>query len=120
MRVNNQLMPLVYELSKNVHNGRIELKDAVNELSNNGQMERGTASDYINSFVAILKGVPPRRTINAFATRFLLENISNDYGTERLANSVIVFSEHLTTYERLKNTTMKTQRNILNEFQQIL
>jgi 5-methylcytosine-specific restriction protein A len=67
----------------------------------------------------MMEGTEYQRTINKEATEYYLENIYKDFGVNQLQKATHALSLHIEYYESLQNSTMITQRNLLERFRKI-
>jgi 5-methylcytosine-specific restriction protein A len=108
-----------YQKAKLVYNSKLTLKNAQDELANIG-LNRNSASDLINNFKCMIDGQKYTRTNSAITTEYYLENILKDFGTLKLQNALDSLILHIEYYEKLQNTNMKKQREILNKYTKLV
>ena len=88
-KIANEMVQYAYEESKLVYSGTKSQSDAQDDLYNHG-LNRNSAGDLIVNFRCMMDGQKFTRTNNAFTTQYYLENISKDFGEQRLANALSV------------------------------
>jgi len=116
MKIPNERVPLAYQVSKDVYEGKMTHKEAKEILVGNDEMNPNSASDYIYNFKNMLEGKIFTRTLNAYSMNYFLEGILSDFGIESLKNSLIAFNLHIPYYEKQRNTTMHGMREIYDIF----
>jgi predicted HNH restriction endonuclease len=116
MKIPNERVPLAYQISKDVYEGKITQNEAKKILVGDNEMNPNSASDYIYNFKNMLKGKIFTRTLNAFSMNYFLENILSDYGLESLKKALVAFNLHIPYYEKQRNTTMHGMREIYDRF----
>jgi len=114
-KITNDMIAKAYEEAKLVYFGRKSQTDAQDDL-NDFELNRNSAGDLIVNFRCMMDGQKFTRTNNAYTTEYYLENISKDYGKEKLANALSALEQHIEYYEELQNTTMHKIRAIFNDF----
>ncbi|MBA1420056.1 MAG: HNH endonuclease [Epsilonproteobacteria bacterium] len=114
-KITNDMIAKAYEEAKLVYFGRKSQTDAQDDL-NDFELNRNSAGDLIVNFRCMMDGQKFTRTNNAYTTKYYLENISKDYGKEKLANALSALEQHIEYYEELQNTTMHKIRAIFNDF----
>jgi len=114
-KITNDMIAKAYEEAKLVYFGHKSQSDAQDDLNDFG-LNRNSAGDLIVNFRCMMDGQKFTRTNNAYTTEYYLENISKDYGKERLTNALSALEQHIEYYEDLQSTTMHKIRAIFNEF----
>ena len=114
-KITNDMIAKAYEEAKSVYFGHKSQTDAQDDLNDYG-LNRNSAGDLIVNFRCMMDGQKFTRTNNAYTTEYYLENISKDYGKEKLTNALSALEQHIEYYEELQNTTMHKIRAIFNEF----
>ncbi|WP_410514041.1 hypothetical protein PaeBR_06405 [Paenibacillus sp. BR2-3] len=89
---------------------------AVNNLSRQIGMRRGSAGDYVGAFYAMMSGDKYTRTINTEATRHYLENINKDYGADQLKIALKAVKKHTEYYGNLSNGKLRSIEKLLESF----
>ena len=79
MKIDNQLVPLAYDISKKVFAGEIKLSEGKKIIVGENRMNPNSAADYINNFRYLIQGRRFTRTLNYFSMDYFLENIYKDY-----------------------------------------
>jgi 5-methylcytosine-specific restriction protein A len=109
-----------YEAAKRVHRGEISEVSAQDELSNSGIMSTGSAYSYIRNFAPMLAGKRYHFTINAYATRYFLENILADFGVGAAHRALTSVRSHLAGYRKGRPGQLTGIETICNEFERSL
>jgi len=114
-KITTALIEKAYEQAKLVYFGQESQTIGQDNLEEFG-LNRNSAGDLIVNFRCMMDGQKFTRTNNAETTKYYLENISKDYGKNRLTNALSALEEHIDYYEDLQNTTMHKIRKIFDEF----
>jgi 5-methylcytosine-specific restriction enzyme A len=116
----NELVPLAYNLSKNVFFEEITTKQALENLCANDQMNENTAKNYFSKFKYLMNGEMFNMTMNAYSVEYFIENIFKDFGIEKLENALIALEKHIDYYEKKSSSNSKTNREIFEKYQKIM
>ncbi|MPS65049.1 MAG: hypothetical protein DI622_07925 [Chryseobacterium sp.] len=122
MKIPNELVPLAYQISKEVYEKKISLKIGKERLVGDKRMNENSAADYINNFKYLLEGARFTRTLNTFSMNFYFEKIHQDYGTKGLLNALSALKLHIEYYEKIqmekrhRKHNMKNMRNIYDKY----
>jgi len=116
MKIENYLVPLAYEISKKVFEGKMKLKEGKQIIVGENKMNPNSAADYINNFKYLLQGKRFTRTLNYFSMDYFLSNIYRDYGRMGLSNSINALKKHKDYYEGQQNVTMRKMRQLVNKY----
>ena len=116
MKIDNQLVPLAYDISKKVFAGEIKLSEGKKIIVGENRMNPNSAADYINNFRYLIQGRRFTRTLNYFSMDYFLENIYKDFGRTGLINSVSALNKHIEYYEHQQNTTMRKMRQLASKY----
>ena len=114
-KITNDMIEKAYEEAKLVYFNHKSQTEAQDDLNDYG-LNRNSAGDLIVNFRCMMDGQKFTRTNNAYTTEYYLENISKDYGKEKLTNALSALEQHIEYYEELQNTTMRKIRGIFDEF----
>jgi len=116
MDINEEAVKHVYDLARDVYNGKLTKAQAVETSVENGFMSKGSAQDYIQNFRYIMDGVVYKRTMNLAGTRCYLENIYQDYGIQKLSQALEVVAAHVQYYNSLGYGKQVQTRALVDEF----
>ena len=105
-----------YFVAKQIYEKKIVNTEGKYIVSECTGMKLGSANDYINAFTSMVTGKEYKRTINNFATKFYLENIKNDFGTEMLIKAIESVDKHLKYYNTLNHGNLKGIENIVQKY----
>ncbi len=114
-KITTAMIEKAYEQAKLVYSGQVSQTKCQDHLEDIG-LNRNSAGDLIVNFRCMMDGQKFTRTNNAATTKYYLENISKDYGKNKLANALSALEQHIKYYEDLQNTTMHKIRKISEEF----
>lgn len=116
MKIPNELVPLAYELSKKVFEGKLTFKEGKQLLDGDNRMNPNSAADYINNFRCMIEGRRFTRTNNSYSIEYFFNNIYKDYGFTGLSNALKALQLHIEYYEGIQQVNMKSMRNIYDKF----
>lgn len=118
-KITSKIIKVLYNVSKQVYFEETSLSKAIKFLEDSYGMNKNSMAYYIYAFKHLMDGKEYTRTISYEGTKYYLENILNDYGIERHNNAITALKLHITYYEKLQNITMKKQRKLLKEVENI-
>lgn len=116
MKITNDMIHKAYLYAKKVYNNEITRGEAKVEISRVTGMNNGSANDYITVLLAMLKGEEYHRTINAYATRYFLENIRADFGQEVFTKALSATEQHAKYYSSLGKGNLTSIEDIVKEY----
>lgn len=106
---------VTYDIAKKVYEGIIKRKEGIEFLVKKQGMNESSASDVLYYLKCFLDGKRMTRTNNAYATRYFLEKIRNDFGQSRFESSLDVLMNNIIYYENSQNVTMHLLREIYTD-----
>ncbi|MFK2822522.1 HNH endonuclease [Arcobacter sp. YIC-80] len=118
-RITLKIIEKIYDISKQVYFSELSFSQGVDYLVNTYDMNKNSMADYIYAFKHLMDGEEYTRTISYDGTKFYLENILKDFGIDRFNKALTSVRLHISYYESLQNITMKKQRKLLEELEQI-
>lgn len=105
-----------YVAAKAVFRDEISEQQAADQLSADVGMALGSAYDYVRVLGLMLEGKRYTRTINDAATRFYLDRILADFGSESLRSALQALNLHIEYYEKAASTKRPALRAIASDF----
>ena len=119
MNIPLELIPLAYELSKKVNDGKLTNEEGIDRLSGNNRMNKGSASIYITVFQQLMQGEKITFTLNAPSIEYCLEQIRKDYGLQKFSVALSSLKQHIeycqdknrSNMDKLKTVYEKYSRN---------
>lgn len=111
-KIDTESIHASYAISKKVYDGILSRREGIEYLVKKHRMNESSASDVQYYFKCLLDGKRMTRTNNAYATRYFLENILNDYGQSKFEAALNVLKNHIIYYENSQKVTMHQIRNI--------
>ncbi len=114
--ITNEMVSYAYEISKKVFEGALSRTEGRDQITNQVNMNPGSAGDYISAFYSMMEGERYTRTLNEYSTRYFLESILEDYGEEGLEKAVIASSKHATYYAALGRGRLAYVEKIVEEY----
>lgn len=115
MKITNEMTHRAYEIVKMVYNDELSRSEAKYKISDETGMNAGSAGDYITNFLAMMDGQRYTRTMNTYATRYILESIKRDYGNEKFQKALEATKEHIKYYNGLKNGNLNSIQNVVDD-----
>ncbi len=113
--ITTEMVKEFYTKAKAVYEGRISLHEALDQLENISR--RATANVYFHVFIAMREGKRYTRTINMSATKYFLNQIFTDYGSEGLKTALHALDSHMEYFEGfIGGGNMKNMRRMRNGF----
>jgi 5-methylcytosine-specific restriction protein A len=119
MKILLDLIPIAYDISKKVFDGKLSVSEGTKILADDYKMNESTARDYIYNFRYLMNGKKFSRTLNADSMEYFFENFLKEYGAARLENPLIALMLHINYYERLQKITMSQMRAIHKKYSEI-
>jgi 5-methylcytosine-specific restriction enzyme A len=116
MKIQKELTPLAYEISKKVFEGNLTFKEGQEQLVGDNRMNPNSAADYINNFRCMVEGRRFTRTNNAYSMEYFFDNICKDYYLTGLSNALTALQLHIEYYEGIQKVNMKSMRNIYDKY----
>jgi hypothetical protein len=107
MKINPNLIPLAYQLSKQVYLKELKAGEAVSQMASNGQMNLGSAKHYIDNFKYMMNGRRFSMTLNTASMDYFLMKIHEDFQEVGLTNALLAFYLHIKYYEGIQKKKMK-------------
>ena len=118
MKINQELFPIIYDISKKVYNGTYTLTGGSKIFYEQNGMNTNSARDYINDFKHLMNGDGFKRTLNAPSMNYLIEQIQKDYAEEQLKKALKALDLHIKYYESCHTGKLKKLRQVYSSFQQ--
>jgi len=115
-KVTRDIIHASYEVAKKTHEKQMTLKQGLDLLQSKYGMNRNTATDYIYTYVHMVKGERFCRTTNIDGTEYYLTKIYEEGGPPKLLNALNALRLHLDYYEATRNTSVRARRAIYNRF----
>lgn len=89
-----------YKYAKSVYSKGLTLEQANNAISEETGMTSASAEMYIQVFNKMMEGKVYKRTINAAATKYYLDQISLEYGYDYLRKAISAVEQHIDSYKK--------------------
>ncbi|MFQ9978456.1 hypothetical protein [Clostridium cadaveris] len=115
MKITNEMTHRAYEIVKMVYHGNLTRNEAKYKIADETGMNAGSAGDYVTNFLAMMEGQRYTRTMNTYATRYLLEKIKLEFGEEQFKKALEATKEHVKYYNGLNNGTLHSIQNVIDE-----
>ena len=109
-----------YIESKKFYAGKKTKPEAIRHLVDKLNMNRNSASNYIDNFKHMMDGQVHKRNLNQEATDYFLAQILQDYGAGKLANAIQATRKHIKYYEERAGTSLNSLRHIVSRHEKIL
>ena len=116
MKIRNEIVPDVYEISKLFHENKLTLKDGTRRLTDGFDLNPNSARDYMYAFKYLMEGQRFTRTLNAFSMEYFIDNIFKDFGQEGLSKALGSLKQHIHYFENVQNTKMIKLRDIYDRY----
>lgn len=118
-KITEEVIHAAYRVAKRIHEGHISHEKGKDILEHEHAMNRNSATDYIYTYIDMVKGKRFCRTTNAYGTEYYLKKIYEDGGRPFLLNALSALRQHLDYYEAIGNTTVHARRAIYDRFVEI-
>jgi hypothetical protein len=115
VKITNEMTHRGYEIAKMVFQGNLTRNEAKYKIADETGMNTGSAGDYVTNFLAMMDGQRYTRTLNGYATRYMLESIRKDYGEEQFQKALEATKGHVKYYNGLNNGTLHGIQKIIDE-----
>lgn len=119
--ITREIVEKVYDISKQVYEGKITEQEAINIMSEAG-MNSSSAVMYIYCFDRMMKGEVYKRGTSAFAAEYYISRIREDYGRDYSKKAIESLEKHV-QYMKSKNFTNKSLEDALEaqkEFEELI
>ena len=97
MKISNESVHQIYELSKKVYSTEITAKEAVEEMNKTGAMAEGSTRIYLGIYKCLMKGIGHSRAMNTYSTEYFLRSIYSDLGKEAFIKALKATVAHVDT-----------------------
>ena len=97
LKITPEVVQLAYVKAKEVHEGKIDAEEALNELEKVGN--RSSMNMYIYAFEAMLNGKNYTMDINPYALNYYVDNLLKDYGEGCRENIIRTLTERVRRYK---------------------
>lgn len=114
--ITREMVEKVYEISKDVYEGKISYQNAVDKMSIEG-MNSNSAAMYIDCFDRMIRGEVYKRGTSTFAAEYYIAKIREDYGKEYSKKAIESLRKHI-EYLKSKNFTNKGLEEVLENQQE--
>lgn len=101
MKITNERVHRIYELSKQVYHSKLSTKHAIEVVREEELMAAGSARIYISIFKCLMAGAGHKRAMNEYSTEYFLESIYSDYGYDKFLVALQSTAHHVTYYNSL-------------------
>ncbi|HHX68505.1 MAG TPA: DUF262 domain-containing protein [Gallicola sp.] len=109
--ITREMVEKVYELSKQVYEGKITEQEAIDKVSELG-MNASSAVMYIYCFDRMIRGEVYKRGTSTFAAEYYISKIREDYGREYSKKAIESLEKHI-QYMKSKNFNNKSLESVL-------
>lgn len=118
MKIPDSLLPTLYNISKMIYDKKYTFSEGLKIITENNEINKNSAADYINNFRYLVQGKRFTRTLNKNSMTYFFENIYKDYGQKVLNNAVHALEKHIEYYENKQNNKYKmySMRKIYKEY----
>ena len=110
-----EMIETVYYVAKDVFSGVINASQGKQLVNQRLGMNIGSVGNYFQSLRAMLEGTVSKRSISKMATRYFLERIESDYGTDALIRALESCRKHA-EYSAVHGKKVKGIESIVEEF----
>lgn len=110
-----EMIETVYSVAKDVFSGVINASQGKQLVNQRLGMNIGSVGNYFQSLRAMLEGTVSKRSISKMATRYFLERIESDYGTDTLIRALESCRKHA-EYSAVHGKKVKGIESIVEEF----
>lgn len=114
--ISNHMTHTAYTYSKMIYLGEMTQKIALQKIMQESGMAYGSASDYIAGLKYMLNGECYKRTLNNYATRYILGQIKTDFDEITFNGALNSVGQHIKYYESLNHGRLRGILKIFNEF----
>jgi 5-methylcytosine-specific restriction protein A len=112
MKIEPQHYELAYQLGRRIHEGKMRLTEARDEVARAG-VNSNSAVALLNNFRHMLEGTRYTRAMSSSNSDDFLTWIRRDYGDVALAKAVSAVSQHVDYFEKKRNVNLRAMRDIL-------
>ncbi|WP_149982396.1 HNH endonuclease [Pseudoalteromonas rhizosphaerae] len=113
-RISDSQIKMAYIVSKEVFLGKLRKIDGALILSDDYDLNKASAGDFINCFKCMAEGRIFQRAMSCKAMDIFIKNIADDFSFEVLENALNALELHINYYEAQYDTNSPSMRKILN------
>ena len=99
--ITKEMVAEIYTEGLRFYNGEIGREEAISQVMKSTDIGKASCNAYLCVLCGMLDGVEYRRTANAYATEYFLENIEKDFGIDRRKKAANAVNEHTKYYATL-------------------
>ncbi len=119
-KISIEMVIKAYPTLIRVSNNAITRTEGKKEINVETGMNEGSASDLITIFKSLLEGKVYKRAFNNATYEFLLIKIEEDFGIEKLNNSLNSIQKHIDYYSTLNKGNLRGLQLIINNYKDAL
>ena len=120
MKITEEQIKAAYVVAKRFYAKEITVAEGTRELVQDYGLNHSSAAYYISNVRYLLLGKQYTRTMNKFATDYLLGMIHRDFDLEALDKAVGAVEKHVAYYENLRPGTTKAIHTIAKKYRAIV
>lgn len=115
-KITPQMTEAAYAIARKVNDGHLGRTEGRDEIVRTTGMASGSASDYISNLLYMMEGKAYARTLNEYATRYLLNHILLDYGEAAFQKALYACKKHAEYYATLGHGKLAYIERIVDEY----
>ena len=119
MKVPIESIKANYQVAKQILHKKLDKEKGLDHLENNYQLNRGSATQGINQFKALIEGKEYKLGGSLLATEYYINQIYNEYGLAQFKISLNSFALHL-EYKAKNGTPLHSHKDLLNDFRNMI
>ena len=112
MKIEPQHYKLAYQLGRKIHEGKMRLTEARDEVASAG-VNPNSAVALLNNLRHMLEGTRYTRAMSSSNSDDFLTWIRKDYGDAALTNAISAVSQHVDYFEKKRSVNLRAMRDIL-------
>lgn len=117
MKITKAQIEASYEIAKKVYEASLSKKNGADILHEQHGMNVASALDFIEIYRCMRNGALFQRTMNVEATRYYLNQIKTQSGTESLSHALASIRLHIAYYENLQKINLNSIREVVKNFE---
>lgn len=118
VKIANETIPDIYEISKKVYEKKLDYKEGANLLFEKNKLNINSAKDYIYNFKYLMEGKAFKRTLNAYSMEYFIASIKKDYSNDQFNKALSTLEGHILYYESCHSSPLYKLRSILKKYSQ--
>lgn len=116
-KISEEQFSIAYHVSKEVFKGNLKRKEGILLLSNEHNLNKASAGDFIYCFKCMMGGRIFHRAMSYKAMDYFIGSIANDFSSDRLNNALSALEKHIYYWETHYERKAVAMGRVLDKYQ---